>query len=172
MWHEVLPGASGNGCITSQTLSNSLLTGLHVNLQPTFTAGCDTRCCAHTHTQHICVCGDAERITFWKPRIDEDLFQLNFSFPSHPQGSHVEPFVITEANLCLLPTHSRRNGICYRPELCTGRETRQSAPRAYKTLSTRTLHHPKPGILTTGPRGRKTCSQQSSDAHSPGAFPR
>lgn len=40
--------------------------------------------------------------TFREPRVDQDLLQLNFGLPGHPQSRHVETFVFTETTFCFL----------------------------------------------------------------------
>lgn len=40
--------------------------------------------------------------TFRKSRVDQDLFQLDFGLPGHPQSRHVETFVFTEPTFCFL----------------------------------------------------------------------
>lgn len=43
--------------------------------------------------------------TFRKSTVDQDLLQLDFGLPGHPQSGHVETFVFTERALCLLSIH-------------------------------------------------------------------
>lgn len=50
--------------------------------------------------------------TFRKSRVHQDLLQLDFGLPGHPQSRHVETFVVTEATLRLLSVNPEQNNKC------------------------------------------------------------
>lgn len=58
--------------------------------------------------------------TFGESRVDQDLLQLDFSLPGHPQSRHVETFVITEMIFCLLTVNPEQQHRVKEPSTLRG----------------------------------------------------
>jgi len=46
--------------------------------------------------------------TFGEPGVDQDLLQLHFGLPGHPERRHVQTLVLTEPDLCVLAADPER----------------------------------------------------------------